>query len=659
MGAKNKKCPLCNRKLVEVNGVPTCPDCGYRDPQTANTAYQSSDVKAAVPKEPVKKKKGNEPQAGKIFAAIGSVLAFCIVGIVISFAKSGLWNALDSVADAVSDKREESAAALGESAGKDSADTGESGRSDGNSAPADGNGRESVGEAGGKVQTYRAPKSEFLTVLLEELFGKPVSQISYEELCSIIYLDIYYLDDTDVTAVDVAFEDETSESYLMDDAYVDTADLACLEGLEYLYLETGSMSYSTDWSNLKNLWALSCDASLEDLTGYMDVSQLVYLESGDNFFLNDLSVLEEYTGLEYLKLDAGTLSSIEGISGAASLKGVYITDGDAISDFSELYDMPWLEELAIESKGLKDIGFVSGMDNLQYLSLEGTSVKSLDALADCADTLTTLCLDENYYVEDISPVFECTGLERLQLWVDYQFDVPMEVPDFSAMTNLTSLTIENYDRFTNLALLTGLTELTIECPGSGDGEPLKALTNLKTLNLLDMSVYDEFVEGVVCLENLEVLNLEDSFIWCDISPVFEMPNLRELNLEWAECGLCPEKLSVSESLTSLNLAYATFDSLTEDGSWDYGSYDKELSMQEALEALAPCMPALQKLYAPNQELEDLTFAADLQELLLLDVTDNYITDLSPLAGLENLVVLMCEDNPVQSTEGLEDVFIYQ
>lgn len=657
MGAKNKKCPLCNRKLAEVNGVPTCPDCGYRELQTANTDYRSSDVKAAVPGEPVKEKekKGNKSQAGKMFAAIGSVLAVCVVGIVISFAKSGMRDALESAADALAGKKEEAAAAREESAGKGSAGSGEGGKSDENSAPADGDGRES----GGKVQTYRAPQSEFLTVLLEELFGKPVGRISYEELCSIVYLDIYYLEDTDALAVDVIFEDGTDGTYLMDDAYVDTSDFACLEGLEYLYLENGSMSYSTDWHNLKNLWVLSCDASLEDLTGYMDVSQLVYLESGDNFFLKDLSVLEEYTGLEYLELNAETMSSIAGISRASSLRGLYIADGDGISDFSELYDMPWLEELAIESQGLKDIGFVSGMDNLQYLSLEGTSVKSLNALADCADTLTALCLDENYYVEDISPVFECTGLESLQLWADYQFDVPMEVPDFSAMTNLTSLTIENYDRFTNLALLTGLTELTIECPGSGDGEPFKALTNLRTLNLVDMSIYDSLIEGVAGLEKLEVLNLEDSFIWCDISPVFGMPNLRELDLEWAECGLNPEKLSVSESLTSLKLVHTTFDSLSGDGSWDYGSNDKELSMQEVLEVLSPCMPRLQRLYVPEQELEALTFVTDLSELLLLDVTDNYITDLTPLVGLENLVILMCEDNPVQSTEGLEDVFIYQ
>lgn len=656
MGAKRGKCPLCNRKLVERNGVPTCPDCGYREPQPSGAVYGNAGTGHTVSGEAEKKRqktqgKGKQGRTGRVAAAAGAVIAACIVGIGISLAKTALGNALDSIADGIADGQEEAAAGSG-SAGEGGADAG-------SSAGSRKDGEQGNSSSGGKVQVYRTPQSEFLTTLLEEQFGRPADQISYEELSGIIYLDVYYLDGTDVLAVDIGFADGSMDSWLLDDIYVDTADFACLEGLEYLYLETGSMGYDTDWHGLKNLRSLSCDASLEELTDYMDVSQLVRLEAGDAFFLNDLSALEEYTSLEYLRLDADSLAVITGISRAPSLRALYIEDGDGISDFSELYDMPLLEELSIESAGLKDIGFLSGMENLQYLELKGTEIKKLDALADCADTLKVLRLDENTSVEDISPIFACTGLEQLELWVEYQFDVPMEVPDFSAMTQLTSLSIDGYDRFANLALLPGLTELTIECPGSGDGEPLKQLTNLKVLNLVNMSIYDEFMDGVTALENLEVLNLEDSFVWSDISPVFSMPKLQELDLEWAECGLCPEKLTVSGSLQVLNLSDTTFDAMAEDGGWDYGNYDSELSMQEVLEALAPCMPGLKQLYVPEQELDDLRFVENLPELLLLDVADNYITDLSPLKGLEQLVLLICGGNPVQSTEGLEDVFIYR
>lgn len=643
MGASRKKCPLCSKKLVEINGIPTCPDCGFREPGSAGGTG------AGTMQEPVKVKKKKEQSTEKIvFALSAAVAVICVIGVAVWYIVSGLSNAAEVAENKTGSESVSSGTAntdiLSEirenRAGRGSGEDGESGAS-----------------ISDKAQIYSLPKSEFLIDLVEVLFDKPVNQVSYEELYSIIYLDIYELNDTDVMAVDVYFSDGTGASWLMPDYYVDTTDFNCLEGLQYLYLDAVSVNYGTDWHKLENLQALSCDASMSDIAKYMDVSQLIYLSVEDTFGMTDLSALSEFTSLQYLELDAGFLDSIEGVSRAESLRGLYITDGDRITDFSELYDMPWLEELAIESKGLKDIGFISGMENLWYLSLEGTEIRKIDAVSDCADTLRVLLLDDNYQVEDISPVFECTGLERLQLWVDYQFDIPMEVPDFSAMTNLWSLSIEGYDRFGNLALLPGLTELTIECPGSGDGEFLKELPNLTTLNLVNMSIDEGLMEGIACAESLEILNLEDSFIWCDISPVFELPNLQELNLEWAECGICPEELAVSESLARLNLTHATFDSLREDGSWDYGNYDTELSMQEVLDALAPCMPNLKELYVPERELDDLVFAETLSHLLLLDIEDNYVTDLSPLTNLEELTILICGGNPVQNTDGLEEVIV--
>lgn len=641
MGTSRKKCPLCSKKLVEINGIPTCPDCGYKEPVSSVGTGTAASVQS------VKKEKSSEKI---IFALSAAVAAICAIGVVVWFIMGGLPGAAE-----VTENKTGS-----ESVSSGAANTDILSEIRGNRESRESSAEEESGNSiSDRVQIYSLPKSEFLIDLVEVLFDKPVNEVTYEELCSIIYLDIYELNDTDVMAVDVYFSDGTGASWLMPDYYVDTTDLNCLEGLQYLYLDAVSVNYGTDWHKLKNLQALSCDASMSDIAKYMDVSQLIYLSVEDTFGMNDLSALSEFTSLQYFELDAGLLDSIEGISQATSLRGLYITDGDRISDFSELYDMPWLEELAIESKGLKDIGFISEMDNLYYLSLKETEIRKIDALLDCADTLRVLLLDDNYQVEDISPVFECTGLEQLQLWVDYQFDIPMEAPDFSAMTNLWSLSLDGYDRFSNLALLPGLTELTIEGPGSGDGEFLKELTSLKTLNLVDMSVYEGFIEGITCVESLETLNLEDCFIWCDISPVFELPSLQELNLEWAECGICPEELAVSESLVRLNLTHTTFDSLREDGSWDYGNYDTELSMQEVLDTLALYMPNLRELYVPDHELDDLDFASNFSQLLLLDVTNNYITDLSPLTNLEHLTVLLCENNPIRNTDGLEEVIVVQ
>lgn len=648
MSANRKKCPLCSRKLVEINGIPTCPDCGFREPGSAAGTGMGTGSFREAEKEKKEKKERKALRPALFLIPAAAVVVVCLLVFALSEFRGTSADPAGSIAEsreASSDVPEAEQALL---------DGIRANRESGRAGSSDGEG----GTVSGEKQSFVLPESEFLTELVEALFGKPVSQVTYEELYSIMYLDIYYLNDTDVLAADVYLSDGSGGSWLMADGDVDTGDLSCLEGLQYLYLEAGYVSYDTDWHNLKNLQALSCNASIPDITGYIDVSQLVYLGVGETFGMSDLSLLSEFSNLQYLELDAGLLDSIAGVSQAPALTALSITGGDRITDFSELYDMPQLEELSIESEGLKDIGFIEGMDNLQYLALKGTEVRNLSPILECADTLRVLCLDDNYQAEDISPVFACTGLEKLQLWVEYQFDVPMEAPDFSAMTNLYSLSLEGYDKFDSLALLPGLEELTIEGLGSGDGAFLKELTNLKTLNLVNMSVYDGFFDNLSGLESLVTLNLEDSFVWCDISPVFELPNLQELNLEWAECGLQPEKLMVSESLSRLNLTHAVFDGLLEDGSWNFGN-ETELAMQEVLEAMAPCMPALTQLYVPRQNLDNLDFVSELPALTLLDVEDNYITDLSPLTGLEQLVVLICGDNPIESTDGLEDVIIQQ
>lgn len=656
MGEKNKKCPMCSRKLVDRNGIPTCPDCGYRDPQSAKAAQPqySGESRLNVPKEPVKTQKSVMVPKRRILVAVWSVIAMVAVGVVVGLAQSELKDKLVSLFEDIVDGKDDETPG-----GEDRKPDGDRDKEVADLEKEDGETGSS--EAEEQEPAHRRPESDFLISLLERVYAKPIEEVSYEEICGIACLDFYYLDGTDqgVQALDVWLSDGSWKSYLLDRPDVDTGDFACLEGLEQLYLleSYSHVGIRTDWHDLKQLQYLSCNVTMEELTKCMDVSQLVYLETRDAFGMKDLSVASAYTNLECLILDSRSLSEIKGLSQAPSLKALYIKSGDGISDFSELYKMPQLEQLSICSSGLKDISFVSGMEQLQYLELEKTKVKDVSALADCADTLTALYLTEDHEIADISPVMACTGLEALQLWVGSPLG---DVPDFSAMENLQFLSIVGYEKFDNLASLTGLTELTLNRAHPGEnGLPLASLPNLKTLNLINTSLYGSTVEELVDgLDQLEVLNLKDSFLWSDISPVFGLANLTELNLEGVQCGLVPERLTVCENLTVLNVTRTVFHSLTEEGGWDYGNDDTALSTQEVLDAAAPCMPMLNTLLAPRQELDDLTFTANLPELWMLDVAGNYVKDLSPLTELEWLSLLRCSDNPVQSKDGLEDVMVY-
>lgn len=649
MGEKNKKCPMCSKKLVDRNGIPTCPDCGYRDPRSSGAAQPQSGggSRPNIPGEPSKPPKSVLIPKRRILAAVGPFIAAVAIGLVLTFARSELWDTLNNFIDKITAEKED------DSSGEEHANSNDNRKKE----------EEKTGssEADEQKPSYRRPESDFLITLLERVFRKPIDEVSYEEICSIVCLQFYYLDEKDhsIQALDVGLSDGDWKSYLLDDPSIDTGDFACLEGLEELFLleEHGHAGVRPDWHSLKRLQYLHCDISMAELTKCMDVSQLVYLKTWESFGMKDLSVASEYTNLECLVLDSHMLSDIKGISQAPKLIALYILSGDGISDFSELYNMPQLGQLGICSAGLKDIGFVSGMDDLQYLELENTKVRDIGALADCADTLTGLYLTDDYEIADISPVLACTDLEELQLWVGSSLG---EMPDFSAMENLWFLSIEGYENFDNLAYLSGLTELTLNRAHPGEnGLPLAELPNLRTLNMINTSLYGSTVEELVSgLDQLEVLNLKDSFLWSDVSPVFGLASLVELNLEGVTCGLMPERLTVCENLTSLNMTRTIFRSLTEEGKWDYENDDTKLSTQDVLDVMAPCMPMLQTLYAPRQELDDLSFAANLPELWMLDVTNNNISDLSPLLELEWLNVLRCGGNPVQNTDGLENVLIH-
>ena len=70
-------------------------------------------------------------------------------------------------------------------------------------------------------------------------------------------------------------------------------------------------------------------------------------------------------------------------------------------------------------------------------------------------------------------------------------------------------------------------------------------------------------------------------------------------------------------------------------------------------------PNLEQLYLKGNELTDLSFITEcgLTNLRTLDITDNYIVDLSPLADLAQLEIVACEDNPIADTAGLDDLLV--
>lgn len=662
--SENKKCPLCSRKLVERDGVFTCPDCGYRVSGSADgpdgnkysgfgssgrNNYSGYGGSVYTPRSSTaggsaggnggddKDKKKNGKTLGILAAvmAAAAVLAASIVLIIMNVPGSGKGEDGSKKNSAAQQEREKSTGKAAMEVSTPSPTTPEE-----------------------DTQSGFRPESDMMIELVEIIFDKDLKDITREELDSIVYLDFYDIGGSG-KAVEYELADGSSATCIMSDTRVDTTDLKCFGGLEYLFLEDISLDWNTDWSSLSNLYVLECESSLGEIAKVMDVSQLYYLILDSEFSMGaGLGDIAAYTGLKYLALDCCYIDSLDGLSKAPELTALYIANGDRITDFEELYSMTKLEQLSIESSGLRDIGFVSGMDDLKEFEISNTSVKNIDVLADCADTLTTLRLHQNYLIEDYSVVFGCTGLEELELYVAYDFDVAMEVPDLSMLTNLKTLHIGNYDCFTNLKNVPWIETLSVSDAYSGDPEALAGLDNLTTLCLFDMSIEPSFLEPLEKAENLVYLDMEGTFFWGDSSVIFRIPNLQRLYLTDADIGLKLDTMQVCESLQVLDLEGTTFHRLREDGSWDYGAGQTWILLADNLEFFS-FFPNLLALYVPEQELEDLSFAADMSRLYYLDISNNYITDLTPLKDLKDLELVICPDNPIHDRTGMEDVILVE
>lgn len=673
MEEKKNKCPLCSKRLVMKDGVPTCPDCGYRDPHRSgssqsqaeyNRQFQSdygqqtqwnygqqtqSDYGRQIPSD-----YGQQPQAEKkplnpiVIAiivlvtgiAVASILAV-IVGLFLSTVYSGQGNG------------------TGEDSYREFSTTPPSSDYPESSVPT------STQHGGSSIShlTFEPPESELLQEFVSQVFDKPAASVTREDLNSVIRVEIHDLYYYNGTEIDYELSDGTAGTCYVTSGYVDSSDFKCFPNIQTLDLGISYLSWDTDWYGLTSLTSLSCEASLEDLEKCMDVSQLTVLNLSCDFLMSDCSGLEAYSQLEYLKLDCGGHGmELTGISRAASLQTLIIEHGDYIAYFGELYDMPWLKELSIDSEGLEDIGFIREMDDLERLELADTKLSRIDAIADCADTLKCLRLHRNYSVKDYSPVFGCTGLEELELYVNYDREADMTMPDLSMMPGLKALTLGNYEKFDGLENLTALESLTLADTGSfgGDGElkGLENLTKLKTLSFLSVSMEPKLLESFAGLESLETIDLKDSFIWGDLNAVFGMPNLKALHLENADFGLRLDGMPVSESLLELDMTGAHVHQLKEDGSWDYGAGNTQINLGDCPEFFSH-MPNLIILKVPKQELRDVKFAAELSRLTYLDITYNGVTDLSPLAGLEQLKVIICENNPVNDRTGLKNVIVIE
>lgn len=682
--AFQKKCPLCSSKMSKVNGVLTCPDCGYNESfthssyttsssgetintntsgssrsyyQTANSAQTGSPQNRQSNLRPyeqyLNQQQAGSPSSGQSFAEITAqrraiygderpkstnrILLVCLalivlfivilVPIVIGFFSASI-------------RKEERKEAY------ETADSSHStNRAGGHSADVD-----SYKDLPEERAALTVPQSAFFSQMMSLIFGKDIDDIESSDSEQIVSLHIHEVN-YDYMAVDYVLADGTNGTVYPASQSPDVSeDLTCFVNLEELYLEESSY-HDLNLDGLDKLHTLYFDGYISDIEDTISPSQITELGLYDVHF--STSGLSAFTNVESLYLDSTMLSDINGISELPNLKKLTIMDCDYIDDLSALYQATQLESLYIESNSLRDVSFLTKFDNLKELTIIGSKVLDFTPLAECTG-LESLYLLENYEATDYEFVKGLTGLKEFGLMTSFNFD-DSDMPDLSPLSNVTRLYLGNFESFDNLKYMTNVEELIIDDGGYGDfgsNNSLLQLPNLRSLSVINSSVSPEMIQQISQVEGLESLDLYYSFLWSDISPIINMPNLQELHLNHTKFMLNTDNIAANEHLRILDVS----DAIVSKNNTDQWADRENIDVEKLQEALAN-LHGIEELTLENLTLNSVEFATEMENLKLLNITDNYVTSLAPLQKLAKLQLIVCESNPISDTAGFDDILL--
>lgn len=538
------------------------------------------------------------------------------------------------------------------------------------------------------VSPRERPESEAMVAFAEQVFLKPISQITSEDLASIRYLEltvgqpgIWYLQNQWVFHYSLAPYEENADSYpvkeirMSNDLALEKEDFSSLTGLEYLdYAEAsmlkGSAQAEKTYSKLENLHCffgnssqsltafdsavkdktavkgLSCEirseSDVDKLFDYPNLTQLyvTFVSSGQ-----DISRLQELKQIEALSIDMYTNPDLSFLPGLTSLKSLTMTYARKATDFSVFFELVQLEELILDDAGdLKSIDFVMEMPALKSFSLNASQLQNLEALRG-KESLTRLELTENRQLKDATAISTLTSLTDVK-YRDMTTDA--KISKLSNPDHLKKADVES-DFFEMIGNGGNLTDLTLN--GSKDLSGVNGrYPKLETLTIENAGASSE--PDFSSLPSLRVLRMNySSFSGAEGKlSFFKMPQLEELSLKSTHFTLDPAYIQSSEKLKTLKIQGSTL-YVNRNG-------------QTLNEGLAPFQDkfagftGLEELAMPSAKLESLDFVSSMKKLRILDVSDNYIKDATPLLTLNELRLIDISSNPLQNKGELSEELIY-
>lgn len=413
-----------------------------------------------------------------------------------------------------------------------------------------------------------------------------------------------------------------------------------------------------------------------DISGIGRLSSLESLSLSDNR-LSSLNSLSSLSNLTFLQVSGNSISDLSPLKGMSKLKNLYI-DGNPVTDLSPLYSLTSLRTLSMKNIEVTDEQLAALQEALPNCNIYADkAIETVDEIRlgnrTFMSDVTELDISGDT-IADLSPLAQCTRLERLDLhncgitdisslvdlqslvWLDVSEN---EIDDLRPLMSLSSLTHldvhENKVKdITVLLYLTKLTELDL-CGNPVAGfTSIARLENLTELGLRDTGMIDLALESVSGLKNLRKLDLEQN-------KELTANKVDELREKLPACTILADDLLYTVSFGSLtfksdaqNISAISSGVEALDGLEEFKELTSLVLTDNSVSELKPigALTKLRTLGLRGNSISDLTPLAGMAELRSLDLTGNSITDVGPLSGCAALEELHLASNTVRDISSL-------
>lgn len=387
-------------------------------------------------------------------------------------------------------------------------------------------------------------------------------------------------------------------------------------------------------------------SSLEELTVHVDDDYskgLLFLRNFPNLKtlalglygdtptdLSPLSSLSSLSNLDLLGTKDSTVENLGVLSGMPQLEQLSLRNLKDVKDLNFVQNMPKLKSLNLEDLAILNLDGLSGHLSLNSLSIDCSSLENVNALS----TLSSLqTLSINYHTYDVPDLHGLSALENVKCY-------SMDRDSISHMPSIKNLTIDNYGSEYSADFLQGmnaLTNLTIIGNGIIDevepdlGSVLRALPSLSRLEFQDspFSRYKDYTE---------------TFTNTGVKELLFTPNKSQVASSDPVLPVSLSRMADDNTVESLTLTQAILRNI------DNESEDFSANIKPFLSHYK----ALKSLDISNNKLQSLDCLDGLSTLEEVDFSNNYISDISVLRNLPNLKRVKMSGNPIVNAELLPD-----